>query len=62
VEDPRSCFGSSIEAATDELPPRLGCFLPNVELFDAQMFGISPAEASTLDPQQRLLMQVVGSR
>lgn len=36
-----------------------GAFLDKISGFDAQFFGISPAECRSLDPQQRLLLQVV---
>ncbi|MFL9898471.1 SDR family NAD(P)-dependent oxidoreductase [Paraburkholderia fungorum] len=38
---------------------RDGCFLDQVDEFDADFFGISPREAASLDPQQRLLLEVV---
>jgi acyl transferase domain-containing protein/acyl-CoA synthetase (AMP-forming)/AMP-acid ligase II/acyl carrier protein len=34
-----------------------GVVLDNIELFDAHYFGLTPREAETLDPQQRLLME-----
>ncbi|TQF16693.1 SDR family NAD(P)-dependent oxidoreductase [Myxococcus llanfairpwllgwyngyllgogerychwyrndrobwllllantysiliogogogochensis] len=35
-----------------------GGFLDDVENFDAEFFGISPREAASLDPQQRLVLEV----
>ncbi|MFG3697385.1 SDR family NAD(P)-dependent oxidoreductase [Micromonospora sp. NPDC047620] len=39
-------------------PTRWGCFLPDVDGFDAGFFGISPREARMMDPQQRLLLEL----
>ncbi|XP_028418845.1 uncharacterized protein LOC114544389 [Dendronephthya gigantea] len=36
-----------------------GAFLENITGFDAQFFGISPIESRSMDPQQRILLQVV---
>jgi amino acid adenylation domain-containing protein len=37
---------------------RLGGFLDGIDLFDSEFFRISSREASSLDPQHRLLLQV----
>ena len=37
---------------------RKGYYLDNIDQFDPQFFGLSPREAESLDPQQRLVMEV----
>ena len=37
---------------------RQGYYLDNIDQFDPQFFGLSPREAESLDPQQRLVMEV----
>lgn len=38
--------------------PAFGAFLPEISGFDPMAFGISPFEARTLDPQERLLLEL----
>ncbi|MFV8755923.1 type I polyketide synthase [Nannocystaceae bacterium ST9] len=38
---------------------RWGCFLDDVTGFDAELFGISRREADWMDPQQRVLLELV---
>lgn len=47
---------SAVPGGTDELPP--GGYLDRVDAFDAAFFGISPREADTLDPHQRLALEL----
>lgn len=44
--------------APGKIHTRFGGFVPGCEEFDAAFFDISPREAESLDPQQRMLLEV----
>ena len=44
--------------AVGKMTTRHGAFLEHVDKFDAEFFGISPREAASMDPQQRLMLEV----
>ncbi|WP_433733997.1 type I polyketide synthase [Nocardia sp. CA-129566] len=51
VDPDRAAPGKTVSAA--------GAFLPDVAGFDAEFFGITPREAADMDPQQRLMLELV---
>ncbi|MGI5282727.1 type I polyketide synthase [Nonomuraea polychroma] len=53
---PADRWSTSAEADTG---PRRGGFLDEVGHFDAGFFGISPREVITMDPQQRIMLELV---
>jgi len=55
--DIESHYAVDIVPGTVAINAPFGAFCNNVGDFDAAVFGISPMEAVTIDPQQRLLIE-----
>ncbi|MEU5979719.1 type I polyketide synthase, partial [Streptomyces sp. NPDC047315] len=62
LADGRSAVGRVPAGRWGQQPPEpeatWGAFLDEVDRFDAAFFGISPREARTMDPQQRLALEL----
>lgn len=48
----------NMERFAEIMQVRGGAFLDDIEGFDAAFFGVSPREASVMDPMQRMLLEV----
>src|SRR5262249_20116895 len=59
TRDELLAHGVSPETLQQEHFVPAGAVLDDIELFDAGFFGISPREAESMDPQQRLFLEVV---
>jgi len=57
--DWRDYYGDPREP--NRIQSKWGGFLDNVDLFDGDFFRVSPTEARTMDPQQRLILQLAWS-
>ncbi|MYG93533.1 MAG: SDR family NAD(P)-dependent oxidoreductase [Acidimicrobiia bacterium] len=56
-QDGGSWQGVHGDPAADDVDYRTGSFIDGIDSFDAQFFRVSPKEAWTIDPLQRLLLE-----
>jgi acyl transferase domain-containing protein/SAM-dependent methyltransferase len=55
---PVDSFFAADPDAPGKMTTRQGGFLDGIDQFDADFFGIAPREAASMDPQQRLFLEV----
>ncbi|CAJ1416737.1 unnamed protein product [Effrenium voratum] len=56
--DLQECFDPDMEALGNVMYAKHGSFVEGAEFFDCGFFGMSAAEAKTIDPQQRLALEM----
>ncbi|WP_327690142.1 type I polyketide synthase [Streptomyces tubercidicus] len=58
TEAPADRWSAELPAESGVSEPARGGFLDDVAAFDAAFFGVSPREAQSMDPQQRLALEL----